>query len=214
MKRRYQNTLMPQGAEMKSVDLGISQLFTTTGSLHACPIPEEGASFYNRIGRRVRGVSMQIRGVIHAGLANAAQQAFPLLRWMLVYDRQPNGALPSAADVLTNYDHDGSTHTGILAGINMNNKDRFVVLRDKMINTQTVGASGDAVVDPVFTPTVFSQDLVINEFVKLGGLQTHFKASTGAIGDVSTGSYFILLITGNGSDVWNYDVQVRFRFYD
>jgi len=52
-----------------------------------------------------------------------------------------------------------------------------------------------------------------NEFIKLKSRKTTYSASTGDIGDITTGSLFIIFIASQGN-VWQCNWTARLRFYD
>lgn len=184
-------------------------------------MPIEGSSFYNRIARRTRGVALRIRGNIWPSLTNAATPT-QYCRIIIVYDRQPNGALPSLQAVLGDYPNGGTINTSIMSGINPDNRDRFMVLRDRQFMLPAVGANGVA---PTTTSPQFLTDiggnkesrLQFDEYIKLNGLETQYKASTGGgIGDISTGSYLIIAMASSSlaSSPWVLSYQCRYSFYD
>jgi len=193
---------------------------TSSGILFQMPI--EGASFYNRIARRTRGVSLEIRGHIKPSLANAAAKGLQWGRILIVYDRQANGAVPSLATVLADYDEAGNVTTVSTSGVNMDNRDRFLILRDRKFLLPPVGINGVA-------PTTTSPNIVagnsdiaeskylFTEYIKLNGLETQYKASTsGAIGDIATGSYLIYCLDELDltTSAWKLTYTVRYKFYD
>lgn len=185
-------------------------------------MPIEGSSFYNRIARRTRGVALNIMGFIKPTLANAAAKPSQYARIMVIYDRQPNGAVPSLATILLDYDQGGTTTTQALSGINPDQRDRFMVLRDRKILLPPLGINGVApTLQSVGTGGVNSdlKDslLVWNEYIKLNGLETQYKASTGGgIGDIASGSYLVVAIDSEdtSTSAWSLQWKVRYSFYD
>lgn len=185
--------------------------------------PVEGAGFYNRIGRRIRMMSLQISGQIAPSTGNAAAVNEQFARVLVVYDRQPNGAFPSVADVLTNYDEAGGTSAAQPAfqHINMNNRDRFQILRDRKIilpplgiNGATPAAQTNIVVD---ANSSTGNKFLFEEFIRLNGAEMHSKASTGVIGDISTGSIFVLCVSSadsNATAAWTLYMTCRLKFLD
>lgn len=212
------------GPEVKSVDLSGTPSFTQAGTVTLLTVPVEGASFYNRIGRRIRMKSIQIKGAITPGLGNAAADTATLGRVMVLYDRQPNGALPSVADIITDYTSAGATSTTTRSGLNMNNRDRFVVLMDQFVVLPAVGISGVAPAATIYYADPNNNaggaeqgQLLINRFIKLKGLESHFKASAGAIGDISTGSLIMLTIasdSANAGGSYTLAFEDRVKFLD
>lgn len=212
MKRGY---TAQAGPELKIVDIANNTSIIPTGAIVPFPIPQEGSAFYNRIGRRVANRSIQFKGEIKPTFTNAAAKWRLYNRLVLVYDRQPNGAYPAASDVLAGYTSAGVTTTTEKSMPNPNNKDRFVILKDHVMMTEPIGISG--------APSAAGLDVTLNNlyeinwFVKLRGLETVLKASTGLIGDVTTGALFLLVINNDpvgASPAWKIELYTRLRFTD
>lgn len=228
-------TLMPAGlvaprrtagTEVKSVDIPATNTnFGNAGAFATFNLPVEGASFYNRIGRRIRMKSLHLRATIVLGGLNAAAITSPTPgRVMVVYDRQTNGAVPTAADLIAAYSAAGVVTNGPLDGLNMNNRDRFIVLMDDQLIFPPIGINGAT---PASTALTFQAgndtqgqgpqgQFNINRFIKLRGLETHFKASAGNIGDIATGSLLLFTISADGAANGAYQLYwtSRLKFLD
>jgi len=199
-------------AELKGIDLAATGFALTSAG--ACfqiqGIPIEGSGPDDRTGRNIRMNSLEVRGFIHLDATNAAGRAQTLARIMLIYDRQPNGAAPAITDVLQ--DSTGATSTFV--GLNLNNKDRFIVLRDRQVLLPQLGVAG---VPPgtVTNANELNLDKTYNihEYIKLSGLEQTFKASAGAVADLSTGGLFIAALIGV-TDGWRIEYASRLRYYD
>lgn len=221
---------MMAGTELKSCDTSgapgspLSEPFTYAGSVTTLlDMPIEGSSFYHRIARRTRGVSLEVHGMIVPTNTNTAASKLQYARLLLVYDRQANGALPSGSDILLNYDYGGVTNASSFAGVNMDNRDRFQIIRDRKILLPPLGALGVAPTTTsasVFTTNADLKDSTFNfsEYIKLSGLETQYKASTdGDIGDISTGAYLLYLIQSQSdanTTAWQLQYQARYKFLD
>lgn len=210
------------GYEIKSVDMPaiaagadfLAKALTTTATFDLLNGIQEGASFYNRIGRRTHMKSIHVTGQVVPS-ANTTAGTNEYIRIMLIYDRQPNGSFPAIADLLLDYGNDGTTFTTSLSKMNMNNVERFAILRDKRVclvsNEQT------AITGQYATLGTDSQNDV-NWFVPLKDLETHYKSTTNpaAIGDVATGALYLVTFgsvaaAGNASGyVLNYNARLRF----
>ena len=92
----------------------------TTGSVTLVNGMAQGSDFTNRIGRKYTNVAVQLEGYLGPQDSNVGTTK---CRIMLIYDAQPNGALPAITDVLT-----ASTSNAFM---NLNNRDRFKVLCDE-----------------------------------------------------------------------------------
>jgi len=221
----YTSMLGPPGTgtELKSVDSHIDVTFNAaSGNLVAIGMPIQTPSFFGRIANRTRGVAIEIRGIVGLTATNSNPISNQVGRMLVIYDRQPNGTPPSAPDILKDYAYDGSTITNEYSKLNMTNRDRFLILRDRPIFFAAVGANGGApggynmliVNDPNASnvPT-----FLVNEHIELKGLQTQYSASSiGSTADVSTGAYYILTIdqTGAGEGAFALDAHCRYKYYD
>lgn len=219
------NLYAPRGTgatELKCVDTqgSVTSPFNTIGlvTLVLNP-PVEGASFYNRIGRRIRMKSLHINGWIQPSGGNAAAVPPQYARILVLYDRQANGALPAGSDILQAYNAAGGTSNTFIDGLNMNNRDRFTILRDRKVVLPALGVMGATAtsqtnLDP--DPNL-KKSLNYQEFIKLKGLETHFKASAGGVGDISTGALLMMTITyqdANATAAWQLQYGARLKFYD
>ena len=90
---------------------------------------EEGTGFWNRIGGIVSNQSLYIRGYIDAVQTSPGIPG--LLRMIVFYDRQANGALPAFNDVIRGVTNTGLNTNDGLTGINPINRERFLILYDK-----------------------------------------------------------------------------------
>lgn len=160
--------------ELKSTDQATTAIaFLTAGTVALVVAPPlEGASFYQRVGRRIRMKSIELRGEIQPSNGNAAAVTRQFARLLVIYDRQANGALPAVADILTGYNAAGATSSTVYDGLNMNNRDRFLVLRDRKLYLPPLGINGAT---PAASQGVAlvgnrdNEDLLIREFIKLKG---------------------------------------------
>ncbi len=167
----------------------------TTGSVTLLNGVAQGSDFTNRIGRKVTMTSVQLRGFL---TPEDDQTEATLARVMLVYDSQPNGALPAVTDVLTAADSRSFN--------NLNNRDRFRVLVDE---THALGQR-DTTNSLEGAPTA----IVLNRYRKCN-LPVVFDGTTAAIGDIQTGSLFLLTIGNQASgSAIAASLAVRVRFVD
>jgi len=225
---RYQQT--HQGGEIKSLDV-INSTTTTTNSAAAWPLNATakvncinlitiGSSQWNRIGRKVSLKSFRIRGFLNpTGNNSAGSSGGPIYsRMILLYDKQPNGALPVLADILLDQVSlaADSSSTLVTSGINMNNRDRFEILMDQQFVVPPCNTSTGAVVLGGLTATA---DLMhFDRFINLKGRETHYKAdsSPAVIGDVATGS-LVMITFGNctaATEPYQLLASIRLRYSD
>lgn len=175
---------------------------STTAVFSCLNFPQVGAAFYNRVGNDIFMKSVRLRGFFKPSGAATGNTVPSFCRIMIVYDRQTNGAFPALADVIADYNTAGATTTNALSGINMNNRGRFLVLMDNQVILPAVGAAGATPASNVLSFTGANDKgdtdtqgvLCVNRYQKLRGLPTLFKASTGAIGDISTGGLYLITV--------------------
>lgn len=193
LARRLPGTLRMTRPEMKSCDVvSASVAVSTTAQFILLNGVQEGSSFYNRIGRRISMRSLHLKFTL-APSGNGAGVG-ETLRFMVIYDRQPNGAAPAISDLLLDYDNTGATGTTVKSGMNMNNSDRFVMLRDKILQIPNNGAAVALSAGQEAIMDQFEEKGDFNWFVKLRGSEVHYKATSNpaVIGDIATGAlYFV-----------------------
>jgi len=209
--------------EMKSTDTEGTQsinIFQAGNAFQVMKMPVNGAAFYNRIGTRTRAKSLHIVGAIRPSFLNSAAVKNDFIRIIILYDRQANGSAPSVADVLTDYPATGVAESGsVFNGLNMNNRDRFLVLRDRKFSTAYIPINGGGTAAFLITDPNMPNTFTFNEFIKLKGLETHYKlSSTGAIGEVAIGSFIMLTqgleSAGGATSAWEFNWRARFKFFD
>jgi len=206
----YRGPPMVGGSEIKACDYYIAASPFTTGSGRSLLNGvQTGTGFFNRIGNKTEGKNLKIRGVIRNTLTSTQN----ILRMAIVYDRACNGVTPNLVDIYSNVDQAGTALTTQLE-INLNNRDRFTVLREKQwygpacTNTAGVLTNG-----PSFPGG--GEDLVVNEFIDLKGLPTHYSGTTAAIGSVVSGAIFMVLWNEEGTtNAWAFTGNARYRFND
>lgn len=193
----------------------------TTGTIFVMNLIAAGSSFYNRIGRKIELKSVRVTGVITLDL-NTTTQDNDLARIALVYDRQFNGATPAITDIFQDTNAIGTNFTTPLSGVNLNNRDRFLVIMDKRIPLPALTVTTS--VTPVPTnvwPNSYADEKhnsFIDEYRKLGNLVTQYKADSSppVSGDISTGALLLVSygLNTNGTEgfqmsYWN--VRLRYR---
>lgn len=184
----------------------------------------EGAAFWNRIARRIRMHSVTIIWKVSFGDAPITQ---PIMhRVMVVYDRQSNGVTPVLSDIVQPYSQilqaGGNAATQSYSGLNMNNRDRYLILKD------TVFMEGDqAAAGYLGMMTTGKKGEYCGKWhIKLKGMETHFKTAgteggldgTSNYGSISTGAlYMVAWSTGatgtvpaNASSL-NFIARLKFR---
>lgn len=199
--------------EKKAVDLArFNYGLNTTTSVVLLNGLTIGANAYQRIGRKVLNKSIHVRGDVSWFQAGSAATDF--MRILLVYDKQSDGAAPTFAQVIQSVAAGGGTASGAAEFFNLDNVDRFVVLRDFKYKVDTGGA-GSTLVQTGGAQTECKW--IIDEHVK-ADLPTIYSATSnaGTVADILSGGIFLLgsglLTAANAS--YQYNVSTRVRFVD
>jgi len=145
--------------------------------------------------------SVQLKG----NIAYSAGSTQDYLRMFIVYDRQPNGALPAYGDIMEVVTKAGAA-TSVADSLPANkNRDRFVILKDQgfdqppLSNVQNLNTEG----------------YTISWFVPIKNKVSHYGSTGGNIADLTTGS--LLLVTvgrNNATATFNFNGAIRVRYSD
>lgn len=232
-KRRVQKATIKYGRlgakcgkskqETKFLDTSLTNLLSTTMEFVSLNTPLFGTEFYQRVGNSMCLKSISINGGLQYAYNAGAVQDY--VRLAIVYDKQPNAAFPAAAATLFQEVYDsGSAASYAESGINPVNKDRFIVLWTKRFQVPglvtAIGNTGGGG-SPANNPPnimVSINDLTIDVFKKLGGMETRFNTTNGGtIADITTGSLlWVTQATDNapGTAAWTFYGTARLRFTD
>lgn len=183
--------------ELKFIDtsdigssIPLSNDFTTPGATFLLNNITPGSLATNRIGRKITMKSLYIRATVQLAATSTRGDS---VRMIVFYDKQANAATPVVADVLAD--------DSFYSPNNLSNRDRFVVLCDR-----------------VFDPIATSGDLTASmEVYKKINLETMFNADVaGGVGDITSGSVYIMfaqqgtILTANPTAAW----YARIRYTD
>lgn len=174
----------PAGAEPAVAFTGITELNCV----------QQGATSYNRIGTKI--LMKSVRLSMNISIAGSAPTS-NVARVMLIYDRQPNGAFPAFSAILSD---NISGAPGFNSGINMANRARFVILRDKFL---TFDQNGD-------------QIQTVQLYVKTK-LEAQFSSNAGNIGDLNTGALLLVAFataSSSGNFLQCSAITSRIRYFD
>lgn len=226
-RTRTQRSMIPgllqtTGNEKKVIFTGTASnmtalRFNSTGSILALNLIQVGSSMFNRIGRKLEMISVRFTGYIYPTTTATATTQTDFGRVAIIYDRQTNGAYPTISDIIQDTDQAGANTTTAMSGINMNNRERFVVIMDKrcylpqVTNTAGVASNMQPSDTDYFMP-------LIDEYRRLQKLTTHYKADSNpaVIGDISTGGLYVITFGDNPVDSDNYrlDWNCRLKYVD
>lgn len=231
MRRYVQPRMAP---ELKMVDYYFSTAYTAgtytpdtepfqqlpinqnTNLLQCVNLVQQGTGLPQRIGTKVTSKGLQIK--LNVVRTNINQNNPQTCRFMVIYDRQPNGTYPATNQVLTILTQANVNGTGIFTSmLNPTFKERMTVLRDKIWTLPPVNATLSSTV--MTLPGNAERTLIIEDYIKLKGLQTTFNGTANpmTIAQMQTGAVYILVFgsaTANTTDGWQIGGNVRYTFYD
>jgi len=197
-------TKLTSSSELKVADLTVANYVAdTTGAVTLLAVPVLGSDMTNRIGRKIKLKSVYIRGLLQreSTAVDTVHDAC-LCRLMLVYDKQPNGAAPAITDILVT--------ASSISQLNLNNRDRFQILKDKQwvvgpYWTNTVATQSFGIADRVCYPVKIYQKL---------DLEMIFNSTNGGtIADVNSGAFYLVTI-GHRADGGSFSLATRVRYLD
>lgn len=191
-------------AEVKYKQFAFSAVSTSTGSITLINALMQGTSSENnRIGQSVRFKSIDLRMLVD----NHATADLPV-RYMLVRDRSPNGAMPTISNIL-----DLTLSDPVRCFRNLDYTKRFTILWDST---------------HAFTSKTTSSNNLrfINKYVNLENKakgkgkskavnETNYGlGAVGNISDISENAYYFIAIGGDPISDVDTSVNVRLRYVD
>jgi len=215
---------IPCGPEKKFLDtvvaptdmLGTAGTMTTSigpnnaqAGAHFLLVPQ-GTKEVERIGNKICMTNFNWKGFIYldpvAGAGTTSGGA--LVRYIFFIDKQANGAAPTFANIVTTQDIAGTTEANFASFINLDNRDRFEIIRDTWID---IGSISDTATQSYAMGNGIQN---LNMFMKLGNRETVYNAGTaGTVGDITSGSLYCFLISNNANAsgvTANLSFRVRF----
>jgi len=182
--------------EKKTVDVDTTAVsVNTTPSLTLLNGIAAGTDFTDRIGRKVILKSLQIR----YGIEPTDQiVGVNHMRFLIVYDRQTNGAAPIITDILK--------ASSPFSQMNLNNRDRFQVLWDKVhvqpfaANTATQAVS-------------FGQTVWCGKKYRTLKHEMIFGGTAATVASIQTGSIYLLAVgtnTATADSTFIFNTRIRF----
>lgn len=164
-----------------------------------------GTDFYNRVGRKVKLRSLLFRGDVYA--ADTTTSGAMSIRVALVYDGQANGAAITHSDVFNSVDSGGTTGSRAYSGVNLNNRDRFKILKDWSFTLAPVAlnAAGNG---------GYHNRRVFKAYIPLN-LDEVFSGTGATISSIQTGALYLIALcdastTGDDAATITWNSRVRF----
>lgn len=179
--------------ELKNIDLNFGAQFpigTATGTLALLNPIAQGTDASTRIGRKVMMKSLYIRMSVAKSATSVGESP---LRVLVVYDKQANGLLAAATDILTSPDR-------ITSQMNLGNGDRFKVILDKEFRFGSLD----------------NTSVYFKKYAKLNLPMTFNAGTTAVVGAIQTGS-LIMLTYSNGNLLTvspTHFIETRLRYSD
>lgn len=186
---------------------------------------EQGPSMSQRIGGKINMKSIYIRGLIAQELAIAGWGATSgssnacFVRMIIFYDSQPN-SYPTplgAADLLMTTA--SLTPKWYRMQLNIDNRDRFKIIKDKTFCLGTITVNGTATGDPDQVSTSSPVMLPIKVFKTLPNLESIYTGSTGDASALRTGALWLAFFASPDQSSGTaypavYDIDCRLRYLD
>lgn len=147
-----------------------------------------GDDYNERVGRSIKNVSVQLKMDAYHNTTDTA--TFTTIRWLLLIDKEANGAVPVTTDLLTAEDTTSMR--------NLTNRRRFIILKDAKILLDNNRESRS-----------------IKYFRRLA-LKTIFNSgNAGTVADIDSGSLILIFISNAASDKKPLvQISSRVRFID
>ena len=139
--------VLPTTPNFKQVD-GASTItqFSNSPTANVMNGMFSGEDYFRRIGNKIEMYSLHITGYIDPTQASPGLPS--LMRMIVVYDKQANGAAPLISDVIKTVNTNGVEETTACSQLNYTARDRYIILYDKYM--YGVGYLGTAGQPPTF----------------------------------------------------------------
>lgn len=185
------------GGELKTIDTGtINDSLAPTAVCTLINGVAVGTDYNTRDGRRIRMKHLTLKFAVYNSGASSSNP--DVCRIMIVLDRQANGTVATSAQML-------QTNT-VFSPMNLDNRDRFLVLKDIMIGTEGATFSGG------YVATGNSKSYVRKVFVPLNRMTT-YSGTAATIGSISTNALY-LVYNAQNSNQTSITYNSRVRFYE
>jgi len=204
---------------LKRCDQSFNAYFTPSSSVTAQNLTSvaQGAGDNERVGQRVRWFNMTIRGTIQYFPTATSVQQPDLLRLLIIYDRQTNGAAPLWSDIIANIS--SGTH-GPYDPPNWYQRGRYKILRDWMIATPAMSGTVAAGLLTSATlqlspPQPTSCEFTLHFFKALKGkLDTIYSGTGATTANINGGAIFIIGQNLGAGTGWVYEGTSTLEYMD
>lgn len=203
-----------KGLDTDVSKINISTNMSTNGEVLPLNLIQAGTGSWNRVGRIVTMKSIRLR--LNMSLVFSADQdsLSKTVRYLIVYDKQPNGTLPVKSDIIQ-YKEQSGTEAGSWNGfLAYDNMERFTILKDQTVvlkvPPRTFKSDGVPVGDQEYNR--FDEC-----YLRLNHITNYKSESTPmTIADISTGAlYLIYLVEPEGGGTVSINTSfARLRYTD
>lgn len=187
------NSVVPFGSECGSAGGNAATAF---GGFTCINEVLQGATFYQRIGTRLTVTSINVDGVLVL-IPPSSGVCSVTVRVALIYDRQPNSGWPLFSTIFAV----NSNPPFFSSSVNIQNRSRFMVIRDDYIDLDDSQA----------------MTREVHMYSKCR-LDCEYGADSGTIGDLTTGAIYLMIIAsynqGTPGGLGFVDGVTRIRYYD
>lgn len=182
-------------AEKKYIDNALVLTTATAGVVTGTYVTMvQGQTASTRIGNKIRVKNINLSLTFDTSGADLTPDPL-LMRCMLLWDKQANGALPAVLDILQT--------ASVYSYRNMETVERFTVLKDKFILLKTptalTGAWAASAADGRFA-----------KFAWKGAMDVHYGGNAGTVADLRSENLVILLISNIAAGHANGNIRVKY----
>lgn len=208
---------------IKCVDYSISETCinttNTNGDMHWLNETDTGSAFYNRIGNKIKLLTLRITGAVqfrkwNNGTAGSSDTSLLRLTTILMKQALPSMAKPVFSDVFAVTSKAGVNTSYIFSPLNQRNSGNYRILADDYIKQTPMDMYGTS---NMYNTTLLSYDRFID--LRKLNIITQYNADSGSTAMQSNLILFVLRIQGHmaGGTLWSDTAFLgssRLRFED
>lgn len=183
-------------------------LMANPGGTGCFNVPLIGSGPQERNGQDITCTSLHIRGVLSVPIstATATPEKSAVVTFMVIWDKQTNGAVSASENIVVNHSTDAKT--AALVFNNLEYSKRYQVLKRLTLRVapQPLAYNGTNLVSQ-------GEEIEFGCDITLPNIVTTFKASTGAITDIVDNSLQCLCVANENTHEPALRYNARLRFY-
>jgi len=198
--------------ELKAYDVAAGSSQFNAGRFELLNVVTQGDDRFNRQGRKIKMKNLHIRGKIQPTTGGITDLIPDFLRFIILYDKQSNAAVPIPADLIR--DSNPAAISSSFSFLNLDNRDRFEILRDISFPTPKVIQANLELLQPL---DQIKPSYNVDIFIDLKGKDVMFNGqNSGTISDITTGSLFLYTqcTESVNFNLWDLTYCSRIRYYD